>query len=571
MRRILFWYAPYKRWFIFVILASVVTAGLEVTFPMIVRYILETVLPTENMLQLGKVAALLFCLYGTCLLLTYFVYAKGRAMGANIENDLRCQLFRHVESMDFSFFDNMKIGQILSRIVNDISEVGDLAFQLPNLLMVCLITMIGSAFFLFYINWKLGILVFLLLAIKTIGSIFLNKRMKETFATAREMTGRLSGQTMEALSAIRLIQSFCNEIFVFEKFHSASRRLMKAQLQTFRYEAYLTSGVIFFSNITHLVIIGMGAYFIMQGQMVLADLVAFLMYFMLLMRPIMQLTMLTERYQRGMAGYRRYETLMDVKPIVQDGHKELDALTIKGKLSFQHVDFSYGGEELILRDFNLEIQPGETVAIVGATGVGKSSIGSLVPRFYDIQNGNIVLDGVDIRTYTLQSLRRAVGIVQQDVFLFSDSIWENIAFGHPDTDEASVLRAARQADADTFIRALPDGYDSFIGERGVKLSGGEKQRISIARVFLKNPPVLILDEATSSLDNETEQKVQDALRKLSKNRTTLIIAHRLATIRHADRIIVLSKEGITEIGTHDVLMNQKGVYYELYISQFKTP
>ncbi|OKY54838.1 ABC transporter ATP-binding protein [Megasphaera cerevisiae] len=569
MKRFGMCYAPYYKSLIFVIMASVVTAGLEITFPMIVRHILEVILPARDVVRLGAAAALLLGMYAVCLVLTYFVYSRGRGMGVGIENDLRCRLFRHIESMSFSFFDDVKTGQLLARIISDISEIGDLVFQLPNLIMVCLITMCGSAFFLFYINWKLGALVLFLIAMKTIGTIFLNKRMKKTFIAAREMMGNLSAQAMESLNAIRLIQSFGNEKLEYDKFFAASCRLMKSQRRTFRYEAYLTSSIIFFSNATNLVIIAFGTYFIMKGEMALGDLVAFLMYLMLFIRPIMQLTMLTERYQRGMAGYNRYEELLDISAAVRNGPEKVDLTQVKGHLSFQHVDFSYDGKNNILQDFTLEIQPGETVAIVGATGVGKSSIGSLVPRFYDIQGGKILLDGVDIRTYTLHSLRQAIGIVQQDVFLFSDSIWDNISFGRPGTDREKIIEAARQADADDFIRALPDGYDSFIGERGVKLSGGQKQRISIARVFLKNPPVLILDEATSSLDNETEQKVQEALQHLSQNRTTLIIAHRLATIRYADRIIVLTKEGITETGTHEELMAQKGSYYEVYTSQFK--
>ena len=307
----------------------------------------------------------------------------------------------------------------------------------------------------------------------------------------------------------------------------------------------------------------------MLGVMKLGDLVAFLMYLMVFIRPIMQLTMLTERYQRGLAGYQRYAELMDTQPTVQNRADAIEVAQVQGRVSFQHVDFSYNGGDKVLQDFSLDIPQGKTVALVGPTGVGKSSAASLLLRFYDIQQGAICLDGTDIRQYTLASLRHNIGIVQQDVFLFSDSIRENIAYGRPGATEQEIREAAKLAHAHEFIMNLPDGYDSAIGERGVKLSGGQKQRLAIARVFLKNPPVLILDEATSALDNETERKIQQALQDLSANRTTLIIAHRLATIRHADRIVVLTKEGICESGPHEELMTRQGVYYELYTSQFK--
>ncbi len=570
MKRLWACYAPYHKRLYFVIVASVLTAAMEITFPMIVRYILEDILPQGDMLRLARTAAVLLILYIMCLCLTFCVYYFGKGMGASIEHDLRCNIFRHIESLSFSFFDNTKTGQLISRIISDISEVSQLTFQLPNLVMVCFITMAGSAFFLFYINWQLAIFVLFIIFLKTIGTIFLNKRMKETFRRAREFVGALSSQAMESLNAIRLIQSFGNEALEMKKFLTASKAVQKSQERTFLFQAYLTSSIVFFSNMTNLVIIAAGSFFIMLGVMTLGDLVAFLMYLMVFIRPIMQLTMLTEQYQRGIAGFNRYEELMAVAPAVTGGTKILDTAAVKGQVTFEHVAFSYDGKRNILSDFSLDIQPGETVAIVGATGVGKSSVGSLLPRFYDVRSGRILLDGVDIRQYTLESLRRTIGIVQQDVFLFSDSVWDNISFGRPGATKAEIVEAAEQADADTFIRTLPEGYDSFIGERGVKLSGGQKQRISIARVFLKNPPVLILDEATSALDNETEQKVQQALQALSKNRTTIVIAHRLATIRHANRIVVLTKDGISETGTHDELMKQRGMYYELYISQFQT-
>ncbi|WP_317381495.1 ABC transporter ATP-binding protein [Megasphaera stantonii] len=568
MKRLWACYAPYHTILFFVIAGSVLTAGLEISFPMIVRYILEDILPAGDMLRLVHTAAVLFILYVVCLCSSFCVSYFGRSMGTHIENDLRCRLFSHIESMSFSFFDNAKTGQLLSRIISDISEIGDLVFQMPNLIMVCLITMCGSAFFLFYINWQLAIFVLFLILLKTAGTMILNRRMKETFRIARENMGLVSSQAMESLNAIRLVQSFCNEAVELKKFVAASDKLRRAQQRTFMFEAYLTSSVIFFSNLTNLVIIAAGSFFIMLGVMSLGDLVAFLMYLMVFIRPIMQLTMLTERYQRGLAGYRRYEELMAIEPDVADKPDAVEAGVIEGRVAFEDVSFSYNGKDPVLRRFSLDIPRGKTVAIVGPTGAGKSSVASLLLRFYDIQSGRITLDGRDIRQYTLSSLRRSIGIVQQDVFLFSDSIRENIAYGRPDATEQEIIEAAKLADAHEFIMKLPDGYDSAIGERGVKLSGGQKQRLAIARVFLKNPPVLILDEATSALDNETERKIQQALQDLSHNRTTLVIAHRLATIRHADSIVVLTKEGICEQGTHGELMERKGLYYELYMSQF---
>lgn len=568
MKRLWACYAPYHTILFFVIAGSVLTAGLEISFPMIVRYILEDILPAGDMLRLVHTAAVLFILYVVCLCSSFCVSYFGRSMGTHIENDLRCRLFSHIESMSFSFFDNAKTGQLLSRIISDISEIGDLVFQMPNLIMVCLITMCGSAFFLFYINWQLAIFVLFLIFLKTAGTMILNRRMKETFRTAREKMGLVSSQAMESLNAIRLVQSFCNEAVELKKFVAASDKLRRAQQRTFMFEAYLTSSVIFFSNLTNLVIIAAGSFFIMLGVMSLGDLVAFLMYLMVFIRPIMQLTMLTERYQRGLAGYRRYEELMAIEPDVADKTDAVEAGVIEGRVAFEDVSFSYNGKDLVLRRFSLDIPRGKTVAIVGPTGAGKSSVANLLLRFYDIQSGCITLDGRDIRQYTLASLRRSIGIVQQDVFLFSDSIRENIAYGRPDATEQEIIEAAKLADAHEFIMKLPDGYDSAIGERGVKLSGGQKQRLAIARVFLKNPPVLILDEATSALDNETERRIQQALQDLSHNRTTLVIAHRLATIRHADSIVVLTKEGICEQGTHGELMERKGLYYELYRSQF---
>ena len=571
MKRFLSCYRSYGRLLAVVVIGSVLSAVLETLFPMVVRHILDVILPSGDLEALLRSALGLLGLYVLCLLLTFLVYDCGRNMGARIEHDLRCALFSHVEGLSFSFFDRVHTGRLVSTVISDISEIGDLVFQLPNLALVCTITMAGSAFFMFRLNWQLACLVLVVLALKTADTIWLNRRMKKTFFRAREKMGSLSAVCAESFSAIRVIQAFGSEKRLFRHFEGASRNLCQAQQRTNLLEAYLMSTILFFTNLNNLVIIAAGSYFIIHGAMAVADLVVFLMYLMLFIRPIMQLTVLTERYQRSMAGFRRYAELMDQRAEIVDRPGSVEAKGIEGRLEFRCVSFSYpGSDTMILKDFNLTVAPGETVAIVGATGVGKSSIANLILRFYDVSAGSIVLDGRDIRDYTLASLRQAVGIVQQDVFLFARSIRDNIALGDETAPDEALREAAKKADAAAFIEALPEGYDSYVGERGVLLSGGQKQRLAIARMFLKNPPVLILDEATSSLDNETELRIQQALTALSAKRTTLIIAHRLATIRQADRIVVLTGEGIAEEGSHEALMAKKGAYYDLYRAQFSS-
>lgn len=571
MKRFLSCYRSYGRLLAVVVIGSVLSAVLETLFPMVVRHILDVVLPSGDLEALLRSALGLLGLYVLCLLLTFLVYDCGRNMGARIEHDLRCALFSHVEGLSFSFFDRVHTGRLVSTVISDISEIGDLVFQLPNLALVCTITMAGSAFFMFRLNWQLACLVLVVLALKTADTIWLNRRMKKTFFRAREKMGSLSTVCAESFSAIRVIQAFGSENSLFRHFEGASKKLCQAQQRTNLLEAYLMSTILFFTNLNNLVIIAAGSYFIIHGAMAVADLVVFLMYLMLFIRPIMQLTVLTERYQRSMAGFRRYAELMDQRAEIVDRPGAVEAKGIEGRLEFRCVSFSYpGSDTMILKDFNLTVAPGETVAIVGATGVGKSSIANLILRFYDVSAGSIVLDGRDIRDYTLASLRQAVGIVQQEVFLFARSIRDNIALGDETAPDEALREAAKKADAAAFIEALPEGYDSYVGERGVLLSGGQKQRLAIARMFLKNPPVLILDEATSSLDNETELRIQQALTALSAKRTTLLIAHRLATIRQADRIVVLTGEGIAEEGSHEALMAKKGAYYDLYRAQFSS-
>lgn len=562
-------YKPYKKMLVFVIAGSLISAGVEITFPMIVRHILGTVLPARDMDGLWREGGLLFSLYCVCLVVTYLVYRCGRNMGVYIENDLRRSLFRHLESLDFAFFDGTKTGQLVSRVTGDISEIGNIVFQLPNLVMVCIVMMGGSAFFLFYINRVLAACVLFLVALKTADTVFLNRKMKNAFAETRRRMGILSSVTTEILGAIRVVKAYNGEKEAFRNFSEAAVELIREQQETFRYQAYLSGTVVFFSNAINLAIIVIGSVLIMNGLLAISDLVAFLMYLMLFIRPIMQLTVLTEQYQRSMAGFRRYEELMALVPDVRDGELILNKEDVCGDIHFEHVCFAYDEDTPVLHDFNLHIQSGETVALVGATGAGKSSIASLLLRFYDVTSGRILLDGTDIRRYSLESLRRNIGIVQQEAYLFSDSVADNIRIGQNDAGMEDVICAAERARADQFIRELPDGYDSFIGERGIKLSGGQKQRLALARIFLKKPPVLILDEATAAMDNETEKQVLEELNDLTAKRTVVMIAHRLASVRNADRIVVLHEGRIAEMGRHEDLIARKGMYFELYMAQFK--
>lgn len=570
--RLLKYYRPYRKTLFFALLGSVITSALDLCFPLFMRYILGDVLPEGNLFLLGQATIILLFLYLLNFIISYQVSRHGRLMGAKIEQDMRSDLFQHVQSMSFRYFDNIRIGQLISRIVSDIAEIRELVFLGPNYLLVCTITMLGTLGILIYLNWPLALLVNLLLLGKAYESVATNHALKQSGRMIREQVGNLIAQTNESLNAIRLVKSFNNEEWEEKRLDKNGQALLQARKTSFDLLSRLNSNAVLFSNVTNLVIIVVGGAMIAYGKMQISDLVAFLLYVSIFIRPILRLTALAESYQKGMAGYQRFCQLMDTPSENTDLPGAVDCGTLKGSISFKNVSFGYDPGKPVIQNFDLDIAAGEVIAFVGTTGVGKSTICNLLPRFYELQQGVITIDGMDIRNVTLKSLRRNIGIVQQDIFLFSDSVRENIAYGNPHASMEEIITAARLAEADAFINQLPDGYDSQLGERGVKLSGGQKQRIAIARVFLKNPPILILDEATSSLDNETENLIQESLMQLSRNRTTLIVAHRLATIRHADRIVVLTPNGISEHGSHDDLMALQGEYYKLYMAQFsKSP
>lgn len=569
IKKMLKYYKPYQKILFLALGGAVLTSLIELIFPLYMRYIMNEILPISDIALLLKAAFGLLCLYMFNCFINYKVAVSGRMVGAYIERDMRQDLFKHVQSMSFRYFDNQRVGQLVSRIVGDIGEIRELIFLGPNYLLVCIIFMLGTVSILFYLNWKLALIVNLLLLAKAYDSVTVNRKLKKAGREARSQVGNITAQTTESLNAVRLVQSFNNEDVETKRLDVAADKLLKARGKSFSLLAHSNTSMVFFSNITNLVIIVVGGILIAYQQMQISDLIAFLLYVSIFVRPILRLNALAEVYQKGYASFQRFEELMSVQPEIRDKNDAIDAGSLQGNIRFENVTFAYDGKEPVIKNFSLEVKAGETVAFVGSTGVGKSTICSLVPRFYELQQGKILIDGIDIRDMTLASLRKNIGIVQQDIFLFSDSVRSNIAYGRPDAGYDDILQAAKMAEADRFIEQLPQQYDTALGERGVKLSGGQKQRIAIARVFLKNPPILILDEATSSLDNETEKNIQGALNQLACNRTTLIVAHRLATIRNVDRIIVLSRDGILETGSHAELMQQQGEYYKLYMAQFE--
>ena len=557
------YYKPYRRTVWALLFLSLFSAALDLVFPMLVRHIMDVELPGKNIENIFRMIVILFVLYCVSFVLSYIVQYKGTLVSVDMENDMRQDLFRHLEKMSFRYFDDNKTGQLLSRITTDLTEIGELTFKGPNDVLICSITMLGTIAILIWMNPVLASFIVLLLVAKTVHTVYINRKMKQRFRANRVLYGDVSAQVTEDLNGIRLIKAFALEEQEAGRFAEKCDTYIAGRRKSTRLVAYFSGSVAFFSNLINVVMMGVGGWMIATDRLKLSDFVAFLLYVNLFMKPLLRLTVFAEMYQRGMAGFSRFYEIMQIEPEIQDTPDAVECKDVKGEIVFDNVCFSYGNG-VVLRNLTLTVKPGEKIAFVGETGAGKTTVASLLLRFYEPQQGRILLDGRDIREYTQQSLRRSIGLVQQDVFLFSDSVNYNISYGNTSVSPADIKKAACLAAAEEFIEKLPEKYETCIGERGVKLSGGQKQRIAIARAFLKNPPVLVLDEATSSLDTATEKVVQESLEKLSANRTTITIAHRLSTIVNADRIFVLQDGIVAETGTHEQLMRKNGIYKKLY-------
>ena len=564
LKKFIPYYSPYRAVFVLDLICAAMISLIDLAYPQILRTMTKTVFAGKSsailqvLLPIGVAMLIMYIVQALC---KYYVSYQGHMMGANMERDMRQQLFDHYEKLSFSYYDQNNSGQMMSKLVSDLFDISEMAHHGPENLFISLIKIIGSFVFLFVINRWLAIPLLVLVFFMILFSYSQNRRMQATFMDNRQKIGDINSSLQDTLAGIRVVQSFANEEIERDKFRHSNENFLHSKDANYRCMGSFMSGNLFFQGLMYLVTLVFGGWLIAKGQMETADLAMYALYIGICISPIQILVELTEMMQKGLSGFRRFLAVVETEPDIVDAEDAKPLENVKGTVEYKDVSFHYSDDDtLVLSDVSFRIDAGKSIALVGPSGSGKTTICSLLPRFYDVTGGSIRIDGKDIRSLSLESLRNNIGLVQQDVYLFCGSIKDNISYGKPGASIEEIIDAAKKANIHDFIMSLPDGYDSYVGERGTRLSGGQKQRISIARVFLKNPPILILDEATSALDNESERWIQHSLEELAKNRTTITIAHRLSTIRNADEILVVADTGIAERGTHEELLAANGIY-----------
>lgn len=563
------YYKPYKGLFISDMFFALTAAGISLVYPLIVRYVTNDLLINYEISEVIRtIIKLGFLMIGLAILefvCNFYIAYQGHVMGAKMEYDMRNDIFEHYQKLSFNFYDNQKTGQLMSRITNDLFDITELCHHGPEDIVISIIKFVGTFIILISINLPITLIVFTFIPIMFVFAFHMKNKMNHAFRKNRERIAEINAQIEDNLSGIRVVKSFANENKEMDKFHDGNRNFVESKRNSYWQMATFHSGLGFFINLINVAVIIGGAALMANGIIALSDLLTFLLYINNIIEPVRKLINFTEQFQNGITGFDRFMEIMNIQPDIVDKKEAISIRDAKGAIEFEEVSFRYQDTKAdVFHNINLKVEAGEYLALVGSSGVGKTTLCSLIPRFYEVSSGRILLDGTDIRNIKMRSLRKNIGIVQQDVYLFAGTVLDNIRYGKLEASDEEIIEAAKNANAHEFIMELPDGYNTYIGQRGVKLSGGQKQRLSIARVFLKNPPILIFDEATSALDNESEKVVQESLEKLAKNRTTFVIAHRLSTIRNAKNIIVLTEDGIKERGTHMELLSQNGIYAGLY-------
>lgn len=568
LKKLVSYYKPYKKVFMADMFFAIMASFIALLIPLVVRYVTAKVIymPAE---QVVKTMIIIAIVVGILILFqcycNYYIANYGHVMGAKIEYDMRAEIFGHFQKLSFSFYDDEKVGQLMSRITSDLFDITELLHHGPENVTISVIKIIGALAILLSINVRLALIAFLLVPFMLVYAYFFNKKMKQAFRVNRIKIAEINAQIEDNLSGIRVVKSFANEDLENKKFKVGNDAFLEAKKNNYKYMGGYNPGLTAFTTMINLLVIVSGGLMITKDMISVTDLVTFLLYINIFTDPIKTLIDFTEQFQNGYSGYERFLQILSIEPEIKDSENAVSISNVKGDIKLEDVSFKYNdSSHRVLKHINLEVKAGSYVALVGSSGAGKTTLCNLIPRFYEATSGKITIDGKDIKDIKLKDLRDNIGIVQQDVYLFVGTVYDNIRYGRPDATREEVIAAAKEANAYNFIMSLPNGFETDIGQRGIKLSGGQKQRISIARVFLKNPPILIFDEATSALDNESEKIVQESMEKLAKNRTTMVIAHRLSTIRNAEKILVLTDKGIEEQGTHKELMDKHGIYYDLY-------